>query len=125
MLRELIPGPVRSDGLPGAERPRRLRASPATRALVRETRLVARQLVAPLFVVPGAGRDEPIPSLAGHSRLSVDLALERAAELAAAGVGGLLLFGGPDHKDDEGRGAAEPGRPVPDAVRRLGGAERP
>ena len=125
MLRELIPGPVRSGELPGAERPRRLRASPATRALVRETRLAARQLVAPLFVVPGAGRDEPIPSLAGHSRLSVDLALERASELAAAGVGGLLLFGVPDHKDDEGRGAADPEGPVPDALRRLREAELP
>ena len=125
MLRELIPGPVRSGELPGAERPRRLRASPATRALVRETRLAARQLVAPLFVVPGAGRDEPIPSLAGHSRLSVDLALERASELAAAGVGGLLLFGVPDHKDDEGRGAADPEGPVPAALRRLREAELP
>jgi porphobilinogen synthase len=87
--------------------------------------LAARQLVAPLFVVPGAGRDEPIPSLAGHSRLSVDLALERASELAAAGVGGLLLFGVPDHKDDEGRGAADPEGPVPAALRRLREAELP
>jgi porphobilinogen synthase len=87
--------------------------------------LVARQLVAPLFVVPGAGREEPIPSLAGHSRLSADLALERASELAAAGVGGLLLFGVPDHKDDEGRGAADPEGPVPAALRLMREADLP
>ena len=97
----------------------------ATRALVRETRLVARQLVAPLFVVPGSGREEPIPSLAGHSRLSPDLALEKARELAAAGVGGLLLFGIPDSKDEEGRGAADPDGPVPAALRRFRDADLP
>jgi porphobilinogen synthase len=125
MLRELVPGPVRSGEVPGVERPRRLRATPATRALVRETRLVARQLVAPLFLVAGSGREEPIPSLAGHSRLSPDLALEKARELAAAGVGGLLLFGIPDSKDEHGRGAADPEGPVPAALRRFREADLP
>src|SRR3984893_19238908 len=103
MLRELVLDSFRPGEVPGVERPRRLRATPATRALVRETRLVARQLVAPLFVVPGSGREEPIPSLAGHSRLSPDLALEQARELAAAGVGGLLLFRIPARNDAAGR----------------------
>jgi porphobilinogen synthase len=125
MLRELVPDSVRTGEVPGVERPRRLRATPATRALVRETRLVARQLVAPLFVVPGNNREEPIPSLAGHSRLSPDLALEKARELAAAGVGGLLLFGIPDSKDEEGRGAADPDGPVPAALRRFRDADLP
>src|SRR5256714_9508383 len=111
MLRELVPDSVRTGEVPGVERPRRLRATPATRALVRETRLVARQLVAPLFVVPGNNREEPIPSLAGHSRLSPDLALEKARELAAAGVRGLLPFGIPHPQDWEGRGAAQPDGP--------------
>jgi porphobilinogen synthase len=125
MLRELIPDSVRTGEVPGVERPRRLRATAATRALVRETRLVAGQLVAPLFVVPGSGREEPIPSLAGHSRLSPDLALEKGRELAAAGVGGLLLFGIPDSKDEEGRGAADPDGPVPAALRRFRDADLP
>jgi porphobilinogen synthase len=125
MLRELVPGSVRTGEVPGVERPRRLRATPATRALVRETRLVARQLVAPLFVVPGSGREEPIPSLAGHSRLSPDLALEKARVLAAAGVGGLLLFGIPDSKDEQGSGAADPQGPVPAALRLFREADLP
>ncbi len=125
MLRELVPGIVRTGEVPGVERPRRLRATPATRALVRETRLVARQLVAPLFVVPGSGREEPIPSLVGHSRLSPDLALEKARMLAAAGVGGLLLFGIPDSKDEQGSGAATPDGPVPAALRRFREADLP
>ena len=106
-------------------RPRRLRASAARRALVRETRLAPEQLVAPLFVVPGRERQEPIDALPGQLRLSPDLALERARDLAAAGVGGLLLFGVPDHKDDAGRGAADPAGPVPSALRMLRDADLP
>jgi porphobilinogen synthase len=75
--------------------------------------------VAPLFLLPGSGREDQIPSLPGHSRLSADLAVKRAEELAAAGVGGLLLFGVPDEKDDEGRGAAALQGPVPTALRAL------
>jgi porphobilinogen synthase len=119
VLRELVDRKVIGGARPGAERPRRLRSSAATRALVRETWLVAGQLVAPLFVVPGTGREEAIPSLKGHSRLSPDLALEKAEALAAAGVGGVLLFGVPDDKDDSGRAAADPAGPVPAALRAL------
>ena len=104
---------------PGPQRPRRLRASAPTRALVRETRLVPAQMVAPLFVVPGRGREEPIPSLNGHSRLSPDLALKRAEALAASGVGGVMLFGVPYEKDDTGSAAADPEGPVPAALRGL------
>lgn len=107
------------------ERPRRLRATPVTRALVRETRLSPRQLVAPLFVVPGQRRREPIEAMPGHDRVSPDLALERARELAELGIGGLLLFGVPDHKDDLGKGAADPGGPVPETLRRLREAQLP
>jgi porphobilinogen synthase len=73
-------------------------------------------MVAPLFIVPGKGREEPIPSLKGLSRLSPDLALKRAEALAAAGVGGVLLFGVPDDKDEAGRAAADPAGPVPAAL---------
>src|SRR5207253_1188334 len=60
---------------PGAQRPRRLRASPALRALVRETRLDPAQLIAPLFVISGREKRHEIPSLKGHHRLTPDLAL--------------------------------------------------
>jgi porphobilinogen synthase len=108
-----------------ADRPRRLRATPATRALVRETRLSPRQLVAPVFVVPGTERREPLPSLTGHERLSPDLVVAYARRLADLQVGGLLLFGVPDTKDEMGYGAADATGPVPEALRRLRDADLP
>ena len=104
-------------------RTRRLRRSPALRRLVRETRLSAASLVAPLFIVPGAGRREPIAALPGQSRLSPDKALVVARELADLGVGGVLLFGVPDWKDAEGSGAADPDGPVATFLRLLAEAE--
>jgi porphobilinogen synthase len=104
---------------PASERPRRLRRTAALRALVKDTRLSAGQLVMPLFVISGRDRSEPIGSLPGHARLSADRAVAKARELAQLGVGGVLLFGIPDHKDEEGSGAADPGGPVPSTLRAL------
>jgi porphobilinogen synthase len=73
----------------------------------------------PLFVVSGRDRAEPIGSLPGHARLSADRAVAKARELVHLGVGGVLLFGIPDHKDDEGSGAADPAGPVPATLRAL------
>lgn len=103
----------------GVERPRRLRRTAALRDLLRETRLDPKALVAPLFVVPGQGRREPISSLPGHARLSPDLAAGEAARLAELGVGGVLLFGVPDAKDDLGHAAADPRGPVPEAIAEI------
>jgi porphobilinogen synthase len=89
------------------------------RALVRETRLNPNQLVAPLFVVSGRGRRDDIASLKGHSRLSPDLAVAEATRLAALGVGGVLLFGIPETKDTDGRGAADRQGPVAETLRML------
>ena len=100
-------------------RPRRLRRTPALRALVRETHLHAAQLVAPLFITTGEGRREPILSMPGQDRISVDVAVERCRELVGAGVGGVLLFGVPDDKDARGSGAADPDGPVPTALRAI------
>ncbi len=108
-----------------AARPRRLRATAALRAMVRETRLDPSMLMAPLFVVSGRNRREPIAALKGHARLSPDLAVAEAERLAAAGVGGLLLFGIPDAKDDQGHGAAETSGPVPQTLRALRSAKLP
>ncbi len=73
----------------------------------------------PLFVISGRDRSVPIDSLPGHARLSVDRAVAKARELAQLGVGGVLLFGIPDRKDDEGTGAYDPAGPVPSALRGL------
>ena len=122
-MRELLR--TRSVPLPGADRPRRLRRTAALRSLVRETRLAPSQLVMPLFVISGRDRSEPIESLPGHARLSVDRAVAKARELAQLGVGGVLLFGIPDQKDDEGTGAYDPAGPVPSALRALKEADLP
>ena len=110
---------ARTVDTPDSERPRRLRTNVALRALLRETRLDPRQLVAPLFVVTGRGRRDAIASLKGHSRLSPDLAVAEAHRLAGLGVGGVLLFGIPDAKDPEGRAAADRQGPVAETLRML------
>ena len=107
------------------DRPRRLRATAAGRALVREARLSPRQLVAPVFVVPGRGRREPLAAMPGHERLSPELAVEYARRLANLRVGGVLLFGVPDTKDDMGHGAADQAGPVPETLRLLRDADLP
>ncbi len=103
----------------GMNRPRRLRASPALRELVRETRLDAHQFLAPLFVVGGRAQRHEIESLRGHQRVSPDLAVAEAHRLAELGVGGVLLFGIPDAKDAEGTGADDPRGPVPETLRLM------
>jgi porphobilinogen synthase len=100
-------------------RPRRLRRTPALRALVRETELSPGDLVAPLFVTHGSGRSRAIGSMPGHAQLSVDLAVEEARSLVSLGVGGFLLFGIPEHKDDEGTAAWDERGPVPMALRAI------
>jgi porphobilinogen synthase len=122
-MRELIR--TRSVRLPAAERPRRLRRTAALRSLFKETRLAPAQLLMPLFVISGRDRAEPIESLPGHARLSVDRAVARARELAQLGVGGVLLFGIPDRKDDDGTGAYDAAGPVPSALRALKEADLP
>ena len=87
------------------DRPRRLRRTPALRALVRETRLDPRMLVAPIFVRSGRGLRQPIDALPGIDHVSPDEALRDAERYASAGLGGVLLFGLPDDKDVYGTGA--------------------
>ena len=84
---------------------RRLRRTAPLRALVRETRLHPRQLVAPLFVQPGRATRAPISSLPGVSRLSPDEAVVEARRLAALDIGAVILFGLPAAKDPIGTGA--------------------
>jgi len=100
-------------------RPRRLRRTPALRALVRETRLHPSMLVAPLFVQPGAARRDAIGSMPGQARLSPDLAAEEAARLAELGVGGVILFGLPESKDSLGTDASIDDGIAQDTFRRI------
>jgi porphobilinogen synthase len=100
-------------------RPRRLRRTPALRALVRETHLAPSQLVLPLFARSGHGVRQPVSSMPGVDQTSVDQLLVDARAAARAGVGGVLLFGIPDHKDEQGTGAWDDEGPVQRAVREL------
>jgi porphobilinogen synthase len=100
-------------------RGRRLRRTAALRALVRETRLTPDRLILPLFVVAGKGIREPVRSMPGVFRSSVDEMLRDGEEAAKAGLGGVLLFGIPDHKDEEGSGAWDDEGVVQSAVRAL------
>jgi porphobilinogen synthase len=100
-------------------RMRRLRRTPALRALIRETRLHPSMLVAPLFVRPGTKVREPIRSMPGQARLSSDLAVEEAARLADLGVGGVILFGLPETKDPSGSDASADDGIVQETFRRI------
>ncbi len=108
-----------------SHRTRRLRAAPALRALVRETRLDPASFIQPLFVVSGHDRREPISAMPGQARLSPDRAVALARDMTSAGVGGLMLFGVPDTKDPLGIAAADPVGPVPETLRRLRDAGLP
>jgi porphobilinogen synthase len=89
------------------------------RGFVRETRIHARQLVAPLFVYPGREGREPVGSMPGVWRVSPDEAERDARELAELGVGGLILFGLPAEKDAVGTGGWVRDGIVQETLRRL------
>jgi porphobilinogen synthase len=100
-------------------RARRLRRTGSLRALIRETRLTPDRLILPLFVVEPEGVREPVGSMPGVFRTSAEGALEDAAEAAALGLGGVLLFGIPGQKDAEGSGAWDDQGAVQRAVRAI------
>ncbi len=98
-----------------------MRRTEALRSLVRETRLEPGQLIYPLFVCPGEGVRKAIGSMPGVFNLSVDEAVKEAEEAAQLGLGGLLLFGLPESKDEQGSGAYDDGGIVQTALRALKG----
>jgi porphobilinogen synthase len=102
-----------------ATRMRRLRRTDTLRGLVRETELSPAHLIQPLFVVAGEGVREEVPSMPGIERFSISGLVEEAAEIAAAGVGAVLLFGVPAAKDEAGSGAYDDEGIVQMAVRAL------
>jgi porphobilinogen synthase len=89
------------------------------RDLVRETRLEPASLILPMFVVSGEGRREPVATFPGVAHLSPDLATADAERAAAAGVGGVLLFGLPASKDAQGSSAWDDDGPVQVTTRAI------
>jgi porphobilinogen synthase len=86
-------------------RPRRLRASEAMRNLVRETRLNPAQFILPLFVCPGEGVRREIGSMPDNYQMSIDQIVKECAEVQSLGIGGVILFGLPETKDEAASGA--------------------
>ena len=101
------------------ERMRRLRSCEAMRRLVAETSLDPAQFIYPLFVVHGRGVRERIGSMPGNCRWSVDLVGEEARRIARLGIGGILLFGIPETKDEAGSEAYADDGIVQQAVRAI------
>src|SRR4249919_1453964 len=98
---------------------RRLRRTPAMRALVRETRLSPDMFMLPLFICEGEGVRREVPSMPDVFNLSVDEAVREVAAAKAEGVHSVLLFGLPDRKDDIGSAAYDPDAPVQSAIRAI------
>lgn len=98
---------------------RRLRRTESLRALVRETSLDPGDLIYPLFICSGEGVRNPISSMPGVFNLSVDEAVREAEQAAGLGIGGLLLFGLPDSKDEQATGAWDDNGIVQRALRAL------
>ncbi len=105
-------------------RPRRLRRTPALRRLVADVRVSPADLVLPVFVKEGLTAPVAIPSMPGVVQHSRDSVLRAASEAAAAGIGGLVVFGIPSVKDARGSGADDPEGvvqlAVADLVREVG-----
>jgi porphobilinogen synthase len=85
-----------------------MRRTPALRALIRETDLAPRHLVAPLFVKEGVSDPVPIASMPGQSQHTLESLRKEASEIASKGVLAFMLFGVPERKDAEGSQAWNP-----------------
>jgi porphobilinogen synthase len=103
-------------------RPRRLRQSAAVRALAAETRLAPADLVLPLFVKEGLAEPRPIVSMPGVLHHTLESLKGAVAEAAAAGIGGVMLFGIPEHRDGIGSQATDPDG-ILNAATRVAAAE--
>jgi porphobilinogen synthase len=100
-------------------RMRRLRRSESLRALVRETAVEPGDLIYPLFLCPGEGVRKEVSSMPGVFNLSIDEAVKEAEEAISLGLGGLLLFGLPETKDEHGSGAWDDNGIVQQGLRAL------
>jgi porphobilinogen synthase len=102
-----------------ATRLRRLRRTPALRAMVRETSVSASDLVYPLFVVEGSGIKNEISSMPSQFQLSIDNVLRECDDLLNLGVASVILFGIPKEKDEAGSGAYDEDGIIQKATREI------
>ena len=100
-------------------RPRRMRRNNTLRAMIRETRLSPSQMIYPLFIMPGRGKREPVPSMPGIDRISVDQLKQEAAACMEVGIKSVILFGLPEKKDAVGSGAYAKNGIVQQAIKEL------
>ena len=101
------------------QRLRRLRQHDALRRMVRETRLSASDLIYPLFVMEGKDQRREIASMPGQFRLSIDLLVKEAGEVAGLGIPAIMLFGIPDRKDERGTSGYDPNGIVQRAIKAV------
>ncbi|HXB69909.1 MAG TPA: porphobilinogen synthase [Candidatus Acidoferrales bacterium] len=98
---------------------RRLRATESLRNLVRETWLHPGQFILPLFVCPGEGVKREISSMPGNYQMSIDELVRECDEVESLGIGGIILFGLPESKDDMASGAYDENGIVQRAIRAI------
>jgi porphobilinogen synthase len=98
---------------------RRLRTTGRLRDLVRETRLSPAQFILPLFACPGEGIRREIGAMPGNFQLSIDELVKECADVLSLGIGGVMLFGLPESKDEIASGAYDENGIVQRAVRAL------
>lgn len=98
---------------------RRLRRTERLRRMVGETRLSVDDLIYPLFICPGEGVRDPVDSMPGVERLSVDQGAEVCREVSDLGIPAVMLFGIPEHKDAYGSGAYADDGIVQRAIRAI------
>jgi porphobilinogen synthase len=101
------------------QRLRRLRQHEAFRRMVRETRLSASDLIYPMFVREGRDQRQEIASMPGQFRLSIDLLVKEAGEVAGLGIPAIMLFGIPDRKDERGSSGYDPNGIVQRAIKTV------
>jgi len=102
-----------------AQRLRRLRQHEGLRRMVRETRLSVSDLIYPMFVTEGKDQRREIASMPGQCRLSIDLLVKEAGEVAGLGIPAIMLFGIPDRKDERGTSGYDPHGIVQRAIKAV------
>ena len=101
------------------QRLRRLRQHESLRRMVRETRLSPSDLIYPMFVMEGKDQRREIASMPGQFRLSIDLLVKEAGEVAGLGIPAVMLFGIPDRKDERGTSGYDPNGVVQRAIKAV------